>query len=129
MRELKTIQTKERLNRVFVIDEEGPGGANHAYAITRNDGNYTEAYESCGYPPMDEIFFQKGPRKEENSKHGVIDSDLLEIVRDRYKAFQEGPFASEYNEKALFHIEEALKWMNKRVEDRISRNVLGKNEK
>lgn len=30
---------------------------------------------------------------------------------------------------ALMHIEEALLWLNKRVEDRIERNVLGTNKK
>ena len=71
------------------------------------------------------IDFQCGPRKEENSQNGVIDSDLLEIVRDRLKSFQAGPFASVYNEEALYHVEEALFFLNKRVEDRIQRNVLG----
>ena len=78
---------------------------------------------------MCNIQLQCGPRKEEGSIHGVIDTDLLEIVRDRLKAFQAGPFSSEYNAKALEHIEEALMWMNRRVEDRIERNVLGKNIK
>lgn len=76
-----------------------------------------------------EILLQHGVRKDKNSQHGVIDSDLLEIVRDRMKAFQAGQFASEYNEKALEHIELALMYLNCRVEDRIERNVLGKNEK
>lgn len=51
--------------------------------------------------------------------------DLLEIVMDRLKSFQYGPFTSHYNEHALKHIEEALYCMNARVEDRIERNVLG----
>jgi hypothetical protein len=72
-----------------------------------------------------EIVFQNGPRKEETSVHGVLDPDLLEIVRDRLKAFQAGPYATRENACALTHIEEALFWMNKRVEDRIERNVLG----
>lgn len=72
---------------------------------------------------------QCGPRKEKDSLHGVIDTDLLEIVRDRLKAFQAGPFSSRENACALTHIEEALMWMNRRVEDRIERNVLGKNKK
>ena len=75
------------------------------------------------------IDFQKGARKDENAQQGVIDSDLLEIVRDRMKCFQEGEFATEYNEKALEHIEQALYWLNKRVEDRAKRNVLGTYEK
>ena len=45
------------------------------------------------------------------------------------KAVQAGPFASEYNEKALEHIELALMYLNRRVEDRIERNVLGTNNK
>lgn len=119
MRELNTVQTKEKLNKVIVVDEAGPGGANHAYSIQSMDGNATYL----------DVFFQKGARKEAGSQHGVIDSDLLEIVRDRLKSFQEGPYASQYNEAALNHIEWALYWMNKRVEDRIARDVLGKYEK
>lgn len=75
------------------------------------------------------IQFQKGLRNEPTSQHGVLDSDLLEVVRDRLKAFQCGEFATEYNEQALKHVEEALNWLNKRVEDRITRNVLGSYKK
>lgn len=118
MRKLETIQKREKLNDVFAVDEIGPGGANHEYHITLNNGKDTASDVAI-------IQMQKGPRKNVDSIHGVIDSDLLEIVRDRLKAFQAGPFASEYNEQALKHIEQALTWMNKRVEDRIKRNVLG----
>lgn len=124
MKELSTIQKREKLNQVFAADQEGPGGAHHEYHIVLNDGNEKDVANDVVI-----IQLQKGPRKEENSIHGVIDSDLLEIVRDRLKSFQAGPFSSEYNEKALEHIEEALMWMNRRVEDRIERNVLGRNEK
>ena len=120
MRELSTIQKREKLNRVFAVDEKSCGNANHKY--------YIEGY------PVDEndmgifgvpISFQNGARKDENSTHGIIDSDLLEIVRDRLIGFQSGEFATEYNAKALEHIEIALMYMNRRVEDRIERNVLG----
>lgn len=33
------------------------------------------------------------------------------------------------NENALTHIEEALMWLNRRIEDRIERNILGTNNK
>ena len=118
MRKLETIQKREKLNDVFAVDEIGSGGANHEYHITLNNGKDIASDVAI-------IQMQKGPRKNVDSIHGVIDSDLLEIVRDRLKAFQAGPFASEYNEQALKHIEQALTWMNKRVEDRIKRNVLG----
>lgn len=121
MRKLSTIQKREKLNEVFAADEIGPGGANHEYHICMIDAEDKDIV--LGEPVV--IKLQKGPRKEADSQHGVIDSDLLEIVRDRLKAFQAGPFASDYNAKALEHIEEALMWLNRRVEDRIERNVLG----
>lgn len=121
MRELSTIQKREKLNRVFVLDEKGPGGANHKYAICPLYGS-----ECQTVPLQDTILqFQKGARKDENSIHGVLDTDLLEIVRDRLKVFQAGEFSTRENACALTHIEEALMWMNRRVEDRIERNVLG----
>lgn len=117
MEKLVTIQKRENLNEVYPIDEAGPGGAHHTYHIVSPDEDVIVS--------LREIKFQKGPRKEEDSVHGVIDSDLLEIVRHRLQCFQKGAFASEYNAKALEHIEIALMYMNRRVEDRIERNVLG----
>ena len=122
MRKLSTIQKREKLNDVYAIDEKGPGGANHKYAIKYDLYPVGEPVKTID---LMEIQMQYGPRNEESSQHGVIDSDLLEIVRDRMRAFQAGPFASEYNEKALEHIELALMYLNRRVEDRIERNVLG----
>lgn len=116
-RELSTIQKREKLNKVFATDEKGNGGANHSYTIVGNDLNL------CN------IQFQNGARKLEDSIHGVLDTDLLEIVRDRLIGFQQGEFATRYNAIALTKIEEALMWMNRRVEDRIERNVLGTNNK
>lgn len=75
------------------------------------------------------IQFQNGARKLPDSIAGVLDTDLLEIVRDRLKGFQKGEFATRENAIALTHIEDALLWMNKRVEDRIERNVLGTDNK
>lgn len=125
MRKLQTIQTKEKLNNVYAIDKVGPGGANHNYIVINK-----ELDEECGYcEQYAEIKLQCGARKEEGSQHGVIDTDLLEIVRDRLKAFQAGPFKSEYNEEALQGVEMALNALNKRIEDRIARNVLGKSKK
>ena len=73
--------------------------------------------------------FQNGARKLDDSIHGILDTDLLEIVRHRLQCFQNGDFATRENAIALTHIEEALMWMNRRVEDRIEREVLGTNNK
>lgn len=124
MREINTIQKREKLNRVYAVDEKGNGGANHRYKITSqpNEKN-PEQYVDVT------IQFQNGARKEWGSILGVIDTDLLEIVRDRLEGFQSGEFATEYNRKALEHLELALMYMNRRVEDRIERNILGTNNK
>lgn len=118
MGKLSTIQKRENLNTVSRIGKEGPGGAYHGYDI------YTDSIKGNAFC-VGTIAFQCGPRNEEDSVHGVLDGDLLEIVRDRLTSFQAGPFSSRYNAIALTHIEEALMWMNRRVEDRIERNVLG----
>ena len=119
MRELIRIQKRENLNKVYAVDEKAPKmNANHEYKI--------ELPDELGSV---NINFQHGPRKDHNSTNGIIDSDLLEIVRDRLTGFQSGDFPSKYNAKALEHLEIALMYLNRRVEDRIERNVLGTYEK
>lgn len=116
MEKLLTIQKREKLNDVFVLDEKGPGGAYHRYSVSTQQEPSTV---------VSEIVFQKGPRKDPEAQQGVLDVDLLEIVRHRLSCFQQGPFSTRENAIALTHIEEALLWMNKRVDDRIERGVLG----
>ena len=125
MRVLSTIQKREKLNSVYAVDEKGCGGANHHYKVTYSTIDFDDRIEKTAA----DIQFQCGPRKEFDSIHGVLDTDLLEIVRDRLKGFQSGEYACRENACALTHIEEALMWMNRRVEDRIERNVLGTEEK
>lgn len=115
MNKLNTIQKRAKLNDVYNIGEKGPGGAYHDYYVDSTDTHIMLCY----------IEFQKGPRNEPESRHGVCDQDLLEMVRDRLKAFQSSGFACIENAQALLHIEEALMWLNRRTEDRIERNVLG----
>lgn len=119
MERLNTIQKREKLNEVYRLGEKGPGGAYHDYAIVAADTQEILAA----------IEFQKGPRKDPEARHGALDSDLLEIVRDRLSAFQEGDFANDETGQALMYIEWALVWLKRRVEDRIERNVLGTMEK
>lgn len=118
--ELVTIQKRNNLNIVLAVGEKGAGGAIHTYEIAANEENPEWPKATLAY-----IQFQHGPRNEEGSIRGVLDGDLLEIVRDRLKAFQAGEYATRENAIALTHIEEALLWMNKRVEDRAARGVLG----
>lgn len=130
VRKLNTIQKREKLNNVYSIDDKGNGGANHKYVIVSNEKvGENEKYYDSEYLVETIIQFQNGARKTEGSVHGVIDTDLLEIVRDRLIHFQQGDYACVENYFALTKIEEALLWLNKRVEDRIERDVLGLDEK
>ena len=119
MEKLITIQKKGKLNEVVRVGQKGPGGAHHDYAIV--DENTQEILAA--------IEFQNGPRTDPEARRGVIDSDLLEIVRDRLREFQGGEFACKENAWALNYVEAALMWMNRRVENRIERNVLGTMQK
>lgn len=124
MEKLSTIQKRNNLNDVYRLGPKGPGGAHHEYAVYMSGADTRNTLIGRAY-----IAFQKGPRKDPYSTQGVLDTDLLEIVRDRLKEFQEGEFACRENACALTHIEEALMWMNRRAEDRAERNVLGTYEK
>lgn len=123
MRKLDTIQTENRLNEVYALDEAGCGNASHSYRIVPVSNN-----DALSYPSQD-ISFQHGPRNNSDSIAGVLDTDLLEIVRDRLIGFQSGEFACRENAIALTHIEDALLWLDKRVRDRNKRGVLGTEQK
>lgn len=115
MEHVSTIQKMNNLNIVFRDGEKGPGGAFHIYKVL----------DISSENEVGTIAFQKGPRKEPDSISGVLDTDLLEIVRDRLACFQSGEFSTRENAIALTHVEEALLWMSKRANDRAERNVLG----
>ena len=119
MRKLRTVQTQQKLNDVYSVDDRGKGGAHHRYVICRH--NTTEVILEVG--------LQNGARMEKGSIDGVLDSDLLEIVRDRLTDFQKGEYPSEHNQQALEYVNKALECLNNRVKDRISRGVLGNNTK
>ncbi len=119
MEKLNTIQKSDKLNDVY-RDEPGPGGACSFYVIFHNGSTIYD---------IGAIKFQKGPRNAPGSRDGVLDEDLLEIVRDRLASFQAGEFACHENAVALHYIEEALMWLNRRKEDRKERGVLGTYQK
>jgi hypothetical protein len=116
---LNPIQKLYKLNDVTFTPKKGNGMAYHHYQIKNIETGET----------LQEIHFQEGSRFEEDSTHGVIDSDLLEIVRHRLQCFQAGGLQCKENEKAICHIEEALLWMNQRIMERKERDVLGTSKK
>jgi len=119
-RKLDCIQEEHRLNDVYRMDDAGPGNAHHRYIVS-----------PITHPivTLATIDFQNGPRNDPASQAGVLDGDLLEIVRDRLRSFQSGPFACDENEQALYHVEAALLALRDRAYARAKRGVLGTYEK
>ena len=118
---LRPIQKHNNLNSVWSTDSIGPGGAHHEYAICKSTDEQRQV--------LQEINFQKGVRNESTSVDGILDVDLLEIVRDRLTSFQAWEGKCRENAFALTHVEEALMWLNRRMEDRYESGVLGTTEK
>lgn len=113
------IQMMDNMNKVWFLDEKGPGGGYHEYMVTNGRTGFLIA----------DLIFQKGPRKEKGSTQGVLDTDLLEIVRHRLAAFSKGDLPDENTELALSAVELALIYLSRRTRDRKTRGVLGTMEK
>lgn len=113
------IQQEDNMNRVFYLDEKGPGGGYHRYLVENARTGYLLA----------DIVFQKGPRMDPKSIQGVLDTDLLEIVRHRLTAFLEGDMPTILTKDALYCVESALELLNARTMGRKKRGVLGTMEK
>lgn len=116
MRELNghKVNPANDILRVAVMDEPGQGGANHAYDIT--GGKAVPTF----------IRFQNGPiNTDGNGVNGVTHEALLEVVADRLRSFQKGPYSCKANACALTHIEEAQHWLQQRTLERMRRGVEG----
>ena len=106
-------QDKAEQLGIVVLDELGPGGAHHLYAISLD-----------AFHPGLLVSFQKGPIGEVGL-NGVSHEALLAIVIDRLRCFQEGPYASEYNRLALVHLRQGLDCLKRRTAERLERGVEG----
>ena len=71
------------------------------------------------------IPFQNGPFTE--GCNGVLDVDLLAVLRDRMACAQAGPFACMQNAKTLALLEECMMWQQARQADRLARSVQATN--
>jgi hypothetical protein len=115
---------------ITVSDQPGAGGANHRYDITGFDAGGNPSLDPADIQPYLEttILFQNGPINEVGL-NGVTHEALLEIVADRLRSFQAGPFACRENALALTKIEEAQHWLHHRTLHRMARGVEGTNQK
>lgn len=127
--------TNDKLD-IVVTDEPGAGGANHVYVITSPEDREVNNAATQGDGPdvnciianRGVIRFQNGPINE-NGVNGITQEVLLEIVADRLRSFQAGPYSSKENAVALTHVETAQLWLHKRTLDRMARGVEGTHQK
>lgn len=124
---------------IQVVDQPGPGGANHRYnirpvqPITTSDvaGSSQRSRACC------DIHFQNGPLNE-NGVSGISNEALIAVVIDRLRGFQykrsdtgefdeskRGDYACRENAVALTHLEESLMWLKSRALARLARGVEG----
>lgn len=96
---------------ILVLDEPGPGGANHVYEIT-------------GAGRRLRVEFQNGPILEAGL-NGISHEALLAVVIDRLEGFQSGKFACKDNEDALGMIKGGLTCLLKRTRTRVEQKVEG----
>lgn len=115
---------------IETTDEMGSGGAYHRYQITGLDLSKNPSMEEFDAEMFDQlvILFQNGPIPT-NGYNGTTIEALLAICMDRLMCFQEGPFSSEDNDKALFHLTVAMSYLKTRTTARIARGVEGKEVK
>ena len=127
MRELtghKVNPANDRL-AVRVLDEPGQGNACHHYLIEGYDPTLNAA-QALNVPGSTEIIFQNGPIAEDgNGVNGLTHEALLDILIDRMQGFQSGPYASQYNARALSALCEAQDHLQQRTKDRMARDVEG----
>lgn len=116
LEQYKTNQCNDELT-ITVLDERGPGNANHKYLI-----------ESDSKSVKVNIDFQNGPIKE-SGVNGVTGEALAAILIDRLEGFQSGPYACKDNEMALLSFKVGLSWLQNRTKERLARGVEGTHEK
>ena len=103
----------------MVLDNPSHGNANHEYEIVNSTGLHDEEGGTLGV-----VKFQKGPIKE-FGVNGVMNEDLIAIVIDRMRGFQDSSYACRDNALALTKLEEALMWLRNRTNEREDRGVEG----
>lgn len=108
----------------FVAKDEKVFNANHEYVIR----HFKEDENGASNEIFANIKFQKGAVKE-NGINGCQNEHLIGIVIDRLQCLNQGDFACRENSIAITKLEEALLWLNKRTQDRITRNVEGTSQK
>jgi hypothetical protein len=120
MENQRVVRKTENTTVVCLDRPVAPGNGCHKYEIvTEKTKEYIQRWAV--------INFQNGPIKTSGT-NGCQIEDLVEIIIDRLRYFQNGKFACRENEIALQKLEEGLLWLEKRTADWKARGVEGKYE-
>lgn len=115
MRELKNGLISQKYTKVM-MEKEYEYNAPHLFTVN----NVENGEELC------RIHLQEGPIKE-CGVNGVANEDLIAMVIERLKCFQNSEYSCRENEMAITKLEESLLWLRKRTMDREARGVEGTN--
>jgi hypothetical protein len=119
MSAIRPITSGHSGTQVVSLDDPGNGGAHHEYQI-----RYSGSEESNAAFAVSSIHFQNGPIGDVGI-NGCQLEDLLAIMIDRLKAFQEGPYRCDENARAINHLGDAAVALYERTADRKKRGVEG----
>ena len=127
-REITTYNVNTAIQlKLEVLDEPGADGANHLYNITgfNSASNASNPWVTRPGQPEESltILFQNGPVLEKGA-NGITQEVLLAVLIDRLCSFQAGPSACRDSAIALFHVEEALTWLQRRAAEHIQHDVM-----
>jgi len=113
---------------LHVMDEPGPGGAHHLYAVDWPLGARPQPGDMGIYHrQLGRVMLplQRGGVREVGH-NGLTNEALLELVAHRLTCFQSGPFACRENAAALIGVQAALAAMYARTAEREARGVEGR---
>lgn len=118
---LKGVNASAEPLQVLAVDTPGPDGASNHYQIL-------DVSQANTGPDADrllgDIRFQHGPIREAGV-NGVSVEAQLAVLIDRLEGFQDGPYACVQNERVLDHLHDALRWLHRRTQERLTRGVEG----
>jgi hypothetical protein len=99
--------------------------AGHTYELS-NFENKNETGQTLQFIHKEPI--AEGTTELKTVSDGTTNEEVLEALINRMN-FLNGKFSCRENSIVITHLETALLWLEKRTNDRIKRNVEGKNEK
>jgi len=106
--------------RIEVMDKPGQGGACHDYHLSWPLKGTHDGFADV------RISFQNGPIAEVGV-NGITHEALIEILIDRLKGFQAGPYACVENADTLGKLISAQAFLQSRTKARMERGVEGTN--